>query len=340
MKKTSKVECYKITLVSQINKFIEWYLDNIMKNDDYLTKEREKKFLLNFIEKMAIWYELRYPEYEINRILPCTGQERTNINDVMFRDNPYIIDLLPDDTDVKELEWAEFYNKKAFFNGLTWKEQSLLINPRYNSTVLLDPPYGSAIIHLSPNGIVIKSENVGIFTNNVIRDSELRRKTAKDVLSIFQEREIALPCNNELEKTYRNFQNRAYLKKGLLDSVMYRIIERGGNRIGPRRAFLFAKDFQCNIDIPMMYGVDYSDPGLRLFVNEYIKAGGSPDLECYTGYFFYIYSGTAIETVSIRQVLLDCSYNFKNFYTPEEDSLHQRLVDTLNYQAQKQKVKK
>ena len=57
----------------------------------------------------------------------------------------------------------------------------------------------------------------------------------------------------------------------MLDAVMYRIIERGGNRMGPRRGFLFAKEFGRNIDIPMMYGVDYSDPGLRSFIIEYIK---------------------------------------------------------------------
>ena len=34
----------------------------------------------------------------------------------------------------------------------------------------------------------------------------------------------------------------------MLNCVMYRIIERGGNRIGPRRAFLYAKEFERNID--------------------------------------------------------------------------------------------
>lgn len=32
---------------------------------------------------------------------------------------------------------------------------------------------------------------------------------------------------------------------------MYRIIERGGNRIGPKRAFLFAKEFGRDIRIPV-----------------------------------------------------------------------------------------
>ena len=56
--------------------------------------------------------------------------------------------------------------------------------------------------------------------------------------------------------------------------------------MGPRRAFLFAKEFGRNIDIPMKYGVDYSDPGLRSFILEYIKSGGRKDLKCYVGYFY------------------------------------------------------
>ena len=41
----------------------------------------------NFIEKMAVWYELRYPDYEINKLLPRSNQENVEINDVMFNSN-------------------------------------------------------------------------------------------------------------------------------------------------------------------------------------------------------------------------------------------------------------
>ena len=84
---------------------------------------------------------------------------------------------------------------------------------------------------------------------------------------------------------------------------MYRIIERGGNRIGPRRAFLFAKEFNRNIDIPMMYGVDTSDPGLKQFVDEYIKAGGSKDLVCYGNYFSRSSKNEKLETIKVREII-------------------------------------
>ena len=34
---------------------------------------------------MAVWYELRYPDYEINRLMPGSGQEGIKVSDVMYR---------------------------------------------------------------------------------------------------------------------------------------------------------------------------------------------------------------------------------------------------------------
>lgn len=132
---------------------------------------------------------------------------------------------------------------------------------------------------------------------------------------------------------------RIFSKEEMLNCVMYRIIERGGNRIGPRRAFLYAKEFERNIDIPLMYAVDYSDPGLRLFINEYIKSGGFKDLECYIGYFSKINEDDKIDTVSIQQLILKQKSNASTFYTEEETNLHQRLVNLLASQVDPNEVK-
>lgn len=121
---------------------------------------------------------------------------------------------------------------------------------------------------------------------------------------------------------------------------MYRIIERGGNRIGPRRAFLFAKEFGRNIDIPMMYGVDYSDPGLRRFMNEYIKAGGSKDLICYVGYFSRASKNEKIDIVSMQELIQSIHNDCATKYTPEETKLYQRMVNALASQIDKDEIKK
>lgn len=89
----------------------------------------------------------------------------------------------------------------------------------------------------------------------------------------------------------------------MLNCVMYRIIERGGNRIGPRRAFLFAKEFNRNIDIPMIYGVDRSDPGLESFVNMYLEAGGSKQLSCLINYFNRTSDYVNFETITIDELI-------------------------------------
>ena len=66
---------------------------------------------------------------------------------------------------------------------------------------------------------------------------------------------------------------------------MYKIIERGGNIIGPRRGYLFAKEFNRNLDIPMMYGASTYDSKNVDFANQYLDDGGNSDLECYNNYF-------------------------------------------------------
>ena len=88
-----------------------------------------------------------------------------------------------------------------------------------------------------------------------------------------------------------------------------------------------------------MYGVDRSDPGLRLFINEYIKSGGSKDLECYVGYFWRTNKKEKLDTISVQDLILTRNNNAVTFYTPEEDELHQRLVNAIASQVDQDIVK-
>ena len=317
-----------IELSDKIESFLEWYYENIVKGD-YTDngKECEVEGIRNFIEKMAVWYELRYPDYEINKLMHCCSQEEKDVNKVMFENNSYINDLFDEESDVRNLDWASFYNAHSFIKSLSNEERWYLAKPVYDSFVYLSKSSYIPHVHLTKNGFVEMAENMsfGIRSQN-IRNDDLEGLHIKDVVKFLEDKGVDSSEYDNLKLAVKQFENCEYQKDEMLNCVMYRIIERGGNRIGPRRAFLFAKEFNRNIDIPMKYGYDSSDPGLRLFINEYIKAGGSMDLECYDGYFYG--KNNELRTESIRKIL-----SRENRFTSEEKELHQKLVDLLASQV-------
>lgn len=340
-----------VNLDAKVDNFIEWYFKNMVKGHYTDIGEFHKpNDMRNFIEKMAVWYELRYPDYEINRLMPGSSQEAIEINDVMFNSNKYINELFDENADVRALDWDEFYNAKAFINSLSWEERYRFQRARYKDLVYLDPNYTlhspmeverkTAHLHLTPNGFIKEAEGVDCYSKFKVTNEELKGMHVKEVVELLKERGVTLPSDNELESTINNVEKSIKEKEGMLDAVMYRIIERGGNRMGPRRGFLFAKEFGRNIDIPIMYAIDRSDPGLRLFINEYIKAGGSKDLICYIGYFSRTNKMKKLDTISIQDLILTQSNNAATFYTPEETALHQRMVNVLTSQVDQAEVRK
>ena len=80
-----------VNLDAKVDNFIDWYFENMVKGHYTDIGEFHKpNDMRNFIEKMAVWYELRYPDYEINRLMPGSNQERTIISNVMFNNNTII----------------------------------------------------------------------------------------------------------------------------------------------------------------------------------------------------------------------------------------------------------
>ncbi len=321
-----------IVLDDKVNEFIDWFTENMVKG--HCTDIGEYSIpidMRNFIEKMAVWYELRYPDYEINRIMPGSSQEQIDINEVMFSNNKYTNYILDENSDIKDLDWNEFYNAKAFINSLPWSERYVFSRPKYQDIVYWNRGHGSAHLHLTRNGFVEMSEYMDCVIPGISNEN-LEDKNIKEIVKMLKEKGVKFPEDNEFEKAIKDYDNWVYQKDEMLNCVMYRIIERGGNRIGPRRAFMFAKEFGRNIDIPMTYGVDYSDPGLRLFMNEYIKTGGSKELICYVNYFSRASKYEKLNTVTMRELIKTQWNNAATFYTPEEDELHQRLVNALSRQ--------
>lgn len=320
-----------ISLSTKVDDYIKWYYGNIEYDDSAQ--------LRNLIEKIAVWYELRYPSYEIGKRMPCSGNEMKSINNIMFNDNHYINEVLEEKKDVKTLDWDKFYNSEVFFKSLPFEDSYRFERAKYKEEICIDPGK-STYLYLNPDGYVQKAEGIDRLSNNKISNDQLKGMYVTGVVALLKENEITLPEYNLLELSVLKVENFKKEINGLLDAVMYRIIERGGNRIGPRRAFLFAKEFGRNIDIPMMYAIDCSDPGLRLFINEYLKSGGSKDLECYVNYFNRILRNEKINTITIQEVLSTQNCKTEKFNMPEEHELHKRLVNILSSNVDPEKLKK
>ena len=335
--KNRKVNKDAIDLNEKVDAFIDWYKKVMVKEYDsvYMVSD-----LRNFIEKMAVWYELRYPDYEINRLMHCAGQEPTIVSDIMFKENRYTVAILDKENEIKDLDWDDFYNAHAFIGALPSKERCYFYTPKYRDLKCRDYD-----LELTNNGI-IKSIKLKSSVVSLLSEKEASTipeffvgKPVEELLYFLKLRFPSSKIYQNLEADVKKYEDRLYQKEEMLNSVMYRIIERGGNRLGPRRAFLFAKEFGRNIDIPIMYAIDYSDPGLRTLINEYLKAGGSPDLECFVDYFGR-HKYKQIKTVTIGELLQTQSHNAIRFYTPEEDELHKRILTILKGQINQEELQK
>ena len=59
-----------IDLDDKVDAFIRWYYENSVKgNYTDIGEYRLPIEMKNLIEKIAVWYELRYPDYEINKLI-------------------------------------------------------------------------------------------------------------------------------------------------------------------------------------------------------------------------------------------------------------------------------
>lgn len=322
-KKKEESEQYKDTydLNDKVEEFIEWYKNNMVKGlytdiGEYNLPLKMK----NLIEKIAVWYELQYPIDEINKLVSMSCQELTKSN---IQKNQHIKEMLDN-----SLKIANSDAMKSLFDILTDEEKVYFLNRSYKDVVYWRRGVCSVHLHLSKNGTVEMSECMDIVIPG-ISNEDLEGKNIKEVVKIIKEKGIIIPEDSELIKAIQDYNNWNYQREEILNCAMYKIIERGGNRIGPKRGFLFAKEFGRDINIPMMYAIDYSDPGLRFFINEYIKAGGSKDLECLVEYFSRVSKNEPLEKVSIQELILTLPNNTTSFYTEEEKELHQRLIHSL-----------
>lgn len=287
-----------IVLDDRVDDIVKWYKNNILKGSSTDIEQYFIKTLRDVIEKMAAWYEMKYSDYDVNRIMFDSNQEDNASNFDTF------LKLLSED-------------EKYFFRKY-----------RYPEIVYFNLKIGCGHLHLYEDGIVEIDE----FS---YKGCKGEGKHIKEVVENAIASGIDFPTDSEMLKVIEKDKNKDKLIDEVLNVVMYRLIERGGSIMGPRRAYLFAKEFKRNLDIPIMYGIDTSDSHLREFVNKYLNDGGNPDLVCYMDYSSWKGKHQSSFTMSIREILKSKWYNAKEFYTPEETELHQRLVNVLSRKLEK-----
>ena len=323
----------------KVEDFIVWYYKNFVEGQyTDIGEYSQPREMLNIIEKMAVWYELRYPEYEVCKRFPGSSHDNLSTEDIYIRKNKAINEIenvLDNDKEIfkmaiEELRWEDILSPKAFISALPSEEKWFLSKPEYNPIIYVKR---TNHLHLTDKGIVEKSEIVKSASFGKIEYYNFEGQHITEVLEYLKS--INYPIEkNKIEEDIQEYNLQCELRERFLDIVMYRIIERGGARIGPRRAFMFALDFNRNIDIPMTYGVETSDPGLRSFIHEYIKAGGRTDLECLVNYGLRTSEIEPLDVETIQEILINWCANVSNKYTKEEKDLHQRLVNVLSYRLQ------
>ncbi|MFI3307414.1 MAG: hypothetical protein R3Y21_02485 [Mycoplasmatota bacterium] len=289
----------------KVDDFINWYdqthvFEKYTETGEYL----EPRNMQNLIEKMAVWYELKYPKEQV--------QQRFS-NESNF--------LIPEGN----------FSYEDYLNTLDIKDKWFLYLG-YSDIVYVNK---GQHLHLDRDGIVVGSEVI----EKIDFDAESKTRICYfefEGFHIFEVIEylnlMGYPC--EIPHEIKEYLEQKELKERFLDAVMLRIIDRGQNRIGPKRAFMFAQEFNRNIETPMSYGVDYSDPNLRYFICEYIKAGGDPNLTCLAGYGFRTSEKTPLKEVSIKELLNKTRANALVEYTEEETELHQNFANQLTKQKE------
>lgn len=122
---------------------------------------------------------------------------------------------------------------------------------------------------------------------SVKEKKEYLKESNREHLDSLIKMELKKYINSQVCSYYSNSLMEEDYKKmvsGILDCVMYRIIERGGSGVGPRRGFLFAREYGRDIDVPMIFEPLHGDLSSK-FLEQYFACGGSFSIDFFDNYF-------------------------------------------------------
>lgn len=166
----NKMIAVPVDLDEKIDNFLKWYSKNMIKyscfhdNSKHYQESIEVRKVCNFIEKMAAWYEFRFQDDDVIRIINHNdADEEYNI----FSSKNYYFDYI------------------NFFECLNTDEKSFLADFQYPNLFYFDQGK-RAHLHLNSDGTVSDSEFVFIYTNHKAKDEELIGMHIKDVIELLK----------------------------------------------------------------------------------------------------------------------------------------------------------
>ncbi len=288
IQKTRKKQPVTNDLEQYIEDYLVWYKKNILKELPENEQNYYLNLLRNFIEKMACWYELRFPDSTLE------NASSIEINNIMF------------DSSLIEENWEDFFNTKKFIHSLPLEERQFMARPKYPEIVWLDNKNGFAHLHLTAKGRVDLAEGIyyikrkptlfEIANDGSIREvksttasydaieANLTGKTIKEVLEYMRTYDIPIPLENGFQDAIDQYENKIIAKQNLLNAVTHKIMSKGEPQLAAIRALIFAQEFHTDINIPGKYGIYSYSPNRDKFIERYIAAGGDKDLLAYKNY--------------------------------------------------------
>ena len=302
-------------LDKKVEQYLKNYYDKLIKDKYPVVNANNKvKSARNMIEKMASWYEIRYPDALAMAIVNDKKKSSETVSE-----NDRLENAL---------------SMESFFNSLSGEERGLLEKPMYPEKIKLSR-YTNDYLHVNEKGIIDDAKvSEGIFKIPGL----LVGLPVEQVYAMFCDIK-ALTKGNELEEAVSNYIEQERIREGLLNAVMVRIIERGVSRIGARRGFIFAKEFERDIRIPMAYGFDTTDPTMYNFMDTYLKNGGDNDIMCIEDYATRSHINHPLNVITFRDAYKMSTKTAVHFDFPVDMDMRVSLSDDNKFKKQLSKKK-
>lgn len=271
---------YKELFARRINNFLTDYKKNLLIEEQSPTYvDSRMTEMKNFIEKMAIIYEIIYPDISFLQAEDKFIND-SYVNQVMFKDNQYLNDTLEKETLLEELEWNKFIGVKPMIKILSEQEKELLRKPSYNMLINLKSsgfwdPWDS--LTLTKRGVIRKTRLNK--RKSALKDEDLIGYRASKVVERLKNKNIPETAYIELANEVTRVDRLNKQRDAMLECIMFRIMERGYDFLGARRALLFANDFGLILEKPLIYEINGTteDFNVAAFLRKYSDLGGNLD---------------------------------------------------------------